>query len=206
MGTSANIQTPAPKRTPLYKRKRRRIYAAITVVVAVIAAVSIWLAVGTGSSGPLPSFTISLSQGSVATGDSIIVSDAALQKTIPAHIHWIPFTAGVTAVAEMKGGQATRLLTGPQASTYLAQAAGVQGVPTSEIESATKANPFIPLSQQLYWLGATPGDTTSPLVKAYQLTGQFLLGQGRVTSVPSAATLAAHVDPTFVKKALSGGC
>jgi NitT/TauT family transport system substrate-binding protein len=76
--------------------------------------------------------------------------------------------------------QATRLLTGP--------------------------TPFIPLSQQLYWLGSKPGDTASPLVKAYQLTGQFLLGQGRVTSVPSAATLAAHIDPTFVQKALSGGC
>ena len=96
--------------------------------------------------------------------------------------------------------QATRLLTGPNADTYLAQAAGVQGVPASQIEAATKANPFIPLSQELYWLGSTPGDTTSPIVKAYRLTGQFLVGQGRVTSVPSAATLAAHVDPTFVKR------
>jgi taurine transport system substrate-binding protein len=362
--TSSETHIRTPKSTPVYKRRRRRIYAAITAVVAVIAAVSIWLAVGTGSSGPLPSFTIALSTGTVASADSIIVSDGALGKTIPAHVHWVPFTAGVTAVAEMKSGalqsisgvgnpptvgaigngtgidvvmvqefdsdqllvpasvttasqlagksvgvlvgssedyelegwlklqhltgsvkvvglaseqavaaaylahavgaayvygnyatsvqakgghalvnaeqiaklgvpgidvvavpstlvssnpalvqkyvcaevQATRLLTGPNAGTYLAQAAGVQGAPASQIEAATKSTPFIPLSQQLYWLGSKPGDTASPLVKAYQLTGQFLLGQGRVTSVPSAATLAAHIDPTFVQKALSGGC
>jgi hypothetical protein len=102
--------------------------------------------------------------------------------------------------------QATRLLTGPQAGKYLAQSAGVQGVPASQIEPATKAYPFIPLSQQLYWLGSRPGDTTSPLVRAYEQTGQFLVGQGRLTTVPPATTIAAHVDPTFIKKALSGGC
>ena len=364
MSTSAETDVPARKGTPVYKRKRRRIYAAITAAVAVTAAISIWAAVSGGSSGPLPNFTISLSTGTVASSDSIIVSDKTLEKTIPAHVHWVPFTAGVTAVAEMKSGslqaisgvgnpptvgaigtgtgidvvmaqsfdsdqllvppsitspqqlagksvgvlvgssedyelegwlalehlkgsvkvvgmgseqavaaaylshavtaayvyggyaasvaakgghpltnaekiaklgvpgidvvavsqnlvqnnpalvqkyvcaevQATRLLTGSQADTYLAQSAGVQGVPASQIEPATKAYPFIPLSQQLYWLGAQPGDTTSPLVKAYQLTGQFLIGQGRLTAVPSAATIAAHIDPTFVKKALSGGC
>jgi hypothetical protein len=78
--------------------------------------------------------------------------------------------------------------------------------PASQVESVTKAYPFIPLSQQLYWLGSRPGDPASPLVKAYQQTGQFLVGQGRLTAVPSVATIAAHVDPTFIKKALSGGC
>jgi NitT/TauT family transport system substrate-binding protein len=294
----------------------------------------------------------------VANSDSIIVSDKTLQKTIPAHIHWVPFTAGVTAVAEMKSGslqsisgvgnpptvgaigtgtgidvvmaqsfdsdellvpasvtspsgligksvavlvgssedyelegwlayehltgkvkvvglesesaeaaanaayvyggyaasvaakgahpltnaeaiaklgvpgidavavsdtlvknnpnlvqkyvcaevQATRDLTGSQSAKYLAQAAGVQGVPANQIEPATKAYPFIPLSQQLYWLGSTADDTASPIVKAYQQTGQFLVGQGRLTSAPSAAQIATHIDPTFVKKALAGDC
>jgi NitT/TauT family transport system substrate-binding protein len=125
----------------------------------------------------------------VAVPSSLVTSNPALvQKYVCAEV------------------QATRLLTGPHAGSYLAQAAGVQGASVSQIEAATKSAPFIPLSQQLYWLGSKPGDTASPLVKAYQLTGQFLLGQGRVTAVPSAATLAAHVDPTFVQKALSGGC
>ena len=35
---------------------------------------------------------------------------------------------------------------------------------------------------------------------------QFLVGQGRLTSAPTAAQIAAHVDPTFIKKALAGGC
>jgi taurine transport system substrate-binding protein len=364
MSTSAETETPAKSRTPLYKRRRRRIYAIIVVAVVIIVGLSVGLTVGTGSSGPLPSFTISLSTGTVANSDSIIVSDKTLQKTIPAHIHWVPFTAGVTAVAEMKSGslqsisgvgnpptvgaigtgtgidivmaqsfdsdellvpasitspsglagqtvavlvgssedyelegwlklehltgqvkvigvaseqaaaaaylsgavtaayvyggyadsvtakgghpltnaekiaklgipgidavavsdtlvknnpslvqkyvcaevQATRDLTGPQSARYLAQAAGVQGVPANQIEPATKAYPFIPLNQQLYWLGAKPGDTASPIVKAYQQTGKFLVGQGRVTVAPSAAQIATHIDPAFVKKALTGGC
>ena len=37
-------------------------------------------------------------------------------------------------------------------------------------------------------------------------TGQFLVGQGRLPSAPSATVIAAHVDPTFAKKALAGGC
>ena len=37
-------------------------------------------------------------------------------------------------------------------------------------------------------------------------TGQFLVGQGRLPSAPTAAAIAAHVDPTFIKKALAGGC
>jgi taurine transport system substrate-binding protein len=364
MSTSAETQTPAKGRTPLYKRRRRRIYAIVAAVVVVIVGLSVGLTLGTGSSSPLPSFTISLSTGTVANSDSIIVSDKTLQKTIPAHIHWVPFTAGVTAVAEMKSGslqsisgvgnpptvgaigtgtgidivmaqsfdsdellvpasvtsssqlagksvavlvgssedyelegwlkhenltgkvkvvgvaseqaaaaaylsgavaaayvyggyadsvtakgghpltnaekiaklgipgidavavsdtliksnpnlvqkyvcaevQATRDLTGSQSAKYLTEAAGVQGVPANQIESATKAYPFIPLSQQLYWLGSKPGDTTSPIVKAYQQTGQFLVGQGRVTVAPSAAQIATHIDPTFVKKALAGDC
>ena len=83
---------------------------------------------------------------------------------------------------------------------------GVQGVPANLIVSATKAFPFIPLNQQLHWLGSSAGDASSPIVKAYVQTGQFLVGQGRLTSAPSAAVIAAHVDPTFVKKAIAGDC
>jgi ABC-type taurine transport system substrate-binding protein len=97
-------------------------------------------------------------------------------------------------------------MTGPQAGKYLAASAGVQGVPGSEIVTATRNYPFIPPSQQLYWLGSTLHDPASPIVRAYLQTGKFLVAQGRLTSVPSAVRIAAHIDITFITKALSGGC
>ena len=100
---------------------------------------------------------------------------------------------------------ATRAFTGPNADKYLAESAKAQGVPGNLIVQATKNFPFIPLDQQLHWLGA-PGDVNSPIVQAYAQTAQFLLGQGRIKSVPSATALAQHVDSSFVQKALSGGC
>jgi ABC-type taurine transport system substrate-binding protein len=46
----------------------------------------------------------------------------------------------------------------------------------------------------------------SPIVSAYAQTAKFLLDQGRIKKIPSNAVLAAHVDSSFVQKALSGGC
>jgi NitT/TauT family transport system substrate-binding protein len=364
MSTSSEVKSPTGRSVPVYKRKRRRIIASIAVAAVVVIAVVVW-AVTKGSSGTaLPGFTIAYGQGTVANSDSIIDSDTALAKTIPAHLHFVPFDAGVTAIAEMRSGslqaisgvgnppvvgaigtntgvdvviaqsfdadalivpksitspgqlagksvgvlvgssedyelqgwlglehltsavkvvgfpseqaaaaaylggsvtaayvqagpeaqliakgghamvdaeqiaklgipglnvvavsqslvrsdpalvqkyvcaevQATRLFTGPQAARYLTQSAKVQGVPGSLIVTATKGYPFIPLSQQLHWLGSAQGDTSSPIAKAYAQTAQFLVGQGRLTSAPSVSVLASHVDPTFVKKALAGGC
>jgi taurine transport system substrate-binding protein len=366
MSAAPDTAAQARAGVPVYKRRRRRIYAGAGVVAAVVIALIVW-AVTQGSGGSaaaLPGFTIAYGQGTVANSDSILASDRALAKTIPAHLHFVPFDAGVTAIAEMRSGSlqaisgvgnppvvgaigtntgvdvviaqsfdadalivpksitspgqlagksvgvlvgssedyelqgwlglehltgsvkvvpfaseqaaaaaylggsvtaayvqagpeaqliargghpmtdaeqiaklgipglnvvavsqslvksdpalvqkyvcaevaGTRLFTGPQAARYLAQSARVQGVPGSLIVTATKAYPFIPLSQQLHWLGSGLGDTSSPIVKAYALTARFLAGQGRLTSVPSAAVLAAHVDPDFVKKALAGGC
>jgi hypothetical protein len=37
-------------------------------------------------------------------------------------------------------------------------------------------------------------------------TGQFLVQQGRLSATPTAAEVATHVDPTFVKNALNGDC
>ncbi|HEY4854853.1 MAG TPA: ABC transporter substrate-binding protein [Streptosporangiaceae bacterium] len=365
MTTSADVNVPASGSVPVYKRKRRRIYGGLAAVAVAVIAVIIWaVSQGSGSGSALPSFTIAYGQGTVANSDSIIDSDAALAKTIPAHLHFVPFDAGVTAIAEMRSGslqaisgvgnppvvgaigtntgvdiviaqsfdadalvvpksitaaqelagksigvlvgssedyelrgwlalehltssvkvvgfaseqaaaaaylggsvvaayvqagpeaqliakgghpiinaeqiaklgipglnvvavsqnlvkndpalvqkyvctevQATRLFTGPQAARYLTQSAKVQGVPGNLIVQATKGFPFIPLSQQLHWLGASPGDTSSPIVKAYVQTGQFLVGQGRLTSAPTTSVVASHIDPTFVKKALAGDC
>ena len=365
MSSSAEIKTPAKRPVPIYKRRRRRIYGATALVLAVVIGVVVWAATG-GSSGPasLPSFTISVSQGTVASPDSIIESQPALAKLIPASLHYVPFEAGVTAIAEMKSGavqaisgvgnppvteaigngtgvtvvmgwgfdddqllvpksvtspaqlagqsvavlvgssedyellgylglehltgkvkvvpfsdetaagaavlsgavdsayvygspaaallakgyhplvnaeqiarqgipgldviavatsvvksnpalvqayvcaelQGSRDMTGSQAAKYLAASSAVQGVPGDQIVAATKGYPFIPPGQQLYWLGSAPHDPSSRIVQAYQLTGKFLVSQGRLNSVPSAAQIAAHIDITFIKKALAGGC
>jgi ABC-type taurine transport system substrate-binding protein len=365
VSTSSDVKTPAKRAVPLYKRRRRRIYGASAVVLAAVVGVVAWATTG-GSSGPaaLPSFTISVGQGSVASPDSIIESQPSLAKIIPAHLHYVPFDAGVTAIAEMKSGavqaisgvgnpptteaigngtgvtvvmgwgfdddqllvpdsvtspaqlagksvavlvgssedyellgylglehltgkvkvvpfssetaagaaalsgavdsayvygspaaallakgyhplvnaeqiaklgipgldviavstslvnsdpalvqdyvcaelQGSRDMTGPQAAKYLAASSAVQGVPGDQIVAATKGYPFIPPGQQLYWLGSTLHDPGSRIVQAYQLTGKFLVSQGRLASVPPAAQIAAHIDITFIKKALAGGC
>jgi NitT/TauT family transport system substrate-binding protein len=363
MSTSEAIK-PERKQLPVYKRRRRRIYGVVAVAAIIVIALIVWTVTRGSSATPIPSFTIAYGQGTVANSDSIIDSDPALAKTIPAHLHFVPFDAGVTAIAEMRSGsleaisgvgnppvvgaigthtgvdvviaqsfdadalivpksirtpaqlagksvgvlvgssedyelqgwlglehltssvkvvgfpseqaaaaaylggsvnaayvqagpeaqliskgghplidaeqiaklgipglnvvavadsvvksdpamvqkyvcaevQATRDFTGPQSARYLAQSAKAQGVPGNLIVTATKAYPFIPLSQQLHWLGSAPGDTSSPIVKAYVQTGHFLVSQGRLPSAPSAAVIAAHVDPTFVKKALAGDC
>jgi taurine transport system substrate-binding protein len=365
MSAAPGTTTTAGGRLPAYKRRRRRIYAAVGVAAAVVIGLAAWAVSTSGGSGaPLPSFTIAYGQGTVANSDSVIDSDPALARTIHAQLHFVPFDAGVTAIAEMRSGslqaisgvgnppvvgaigtntgvdvviaqsfdadalivpksitspgqlagksvgvlvgssedyelrgwlglqhltgsvkvvgfaseqaaaaaylggsvaaayvqagpeaqliakgghpltdaeqiaklgipglnvvavsqstvrndpalvqkyvcaevQATRLFTGPRSARFLAQSARVQGVPGNLIVSATRSYPFIPLSQQLYWLGPAPDDDSSPIVKAYELTGRFLVGQGRLTSVPPPSVLATHVDSTFVKKALAGDC
>ena len=125
----------------------------------------------------------------VAVSQSLVKSNPALvQKYVCAEV------------------SATKLFTGPQAAKYLAQSAKVQGVPGNLIVQATKQFPFIPLNQQLHWLGSTTNDVSSPIVQAYAQTGKFLVGQGRLPSAPSASVIATHVDSSFVKKALAGGC
>ena len=104
MSTEAATSTPAKKTVPLYKRRRRRIYGAAALVLAVIVGVVVWATTGGSGSGPLPTFTISVSQGSVASPDSIIESQPSLAKLIPAKLKYVPFEAGVTAIAEMKSG------------------------------------------------------------------------------------------------------
>ncbi|MGO9500761.1 MAG: hypothetical protein ACLPUO_04040 [Streptosporangiaceae bacterium] len=366
MSSSADINTPTRRPAPVYKRKRRRIYGGIAVALVVVIAIIIWAVTRSSgsSSTTLPTFTISVSSGTVASPDSIIESQPSLAKIIPAHLKYVPFDAGVTAIAEMKSGsvqaisgvgnppttaaigtgtgvtvvmgwgfdddqllvpksvtspsqlagksvgvlvgssedyellgylalehltgkvkvvtfasepaagaaalsgaidsayvyggpaadliakgyhplvdaqqiarlgvpgldviavasnvvkndpalvqdyvcaelKGSRDMTGPAAARYLTASAKVQGVPGSQIVAATKGYPFIPASQQLYWLGSTLHDPSSRIVSAYLQTGKFLVTQGRLTSVPTAAQIAAHVDITFIKTALAGDC
>jgi taurine transport system substrate-binding protein len=125
----------------------------------------------------------------IAVASSTVTSDPALVQ------HYV--------CAELQG---SRDMTGPQAATYLSKTARVQGVPANQVVAATKSYPFIPPSQQLYWLGSTLHDPGSRIVQAYQQTAKFLFTQGRLSSVPSAAQIASHIDISFITKALSGGC
>ncbi len=365
MSTSAETTTQTKRSVPVYKRRRRQIYGTTALILVVAIAAVVW-AVTRGSSNPaaLPGFTISVSQGSVASPDSIIESQTSLAKLIPAQLHYVPFEAGVTAIAELKSGavqaisgvgnpptteaigkgigvtvvmgwgfdddqllvpasitspaqlagksvgvlvgssedyellgylalehltgkvkivpfadenaagaaavsgaidsayvygvpaaeltakgyhplvnaeqiaklgipglnviavatsvvnsdpalvqdyvcaelQGSRDMTGPQAARYLAASSAAQGVPGNQVVAATEGYPFILPGQQLFWLGSTLHDPASRIVQAYQQTAQFLVSQGRLTSVPSAAQIAAHIDITFVQKALAGDC
>jgi ABC-type taurine transport system substrate-binding protein len=100
--------------------------------VAVAVALIIWAVVGFGSSGSgaLPKFTISVSQGTVASPDSIIESQPSLAKLIPARLSYVPFDAGVTAIAEMESGsvQAISGVGNPPTTEAIGEDAGVSVV------------------------------------------------------------------------------
>src|SRR6202050_4630890 len=104
MSTSAEVSSSTSRSVPVYKRRRRRIIVSIAVAAAVVIAVVVWAVTRGSSASALPRFTIAYGQGTVANSDSIIDSDPALQKTIPAHLKFVPFDAGVTAIAEMRSG------------------------------------------------------------------------------------------------------
>jgi hypothetical protein len=89
MSSSAETGTTERRGLPLYKRRRRRqLYGLVAVVLAVVIGVVVWAVTGNGS-GSLPSFTISVGQGSVASPDSIIESQPSLAKLIPAQLHYV---------------------------------------------------------------------------------------------------------------------
>src|ERR1017187_2707280 len=105
MSASADTRESARGPAPIYKRKRRRIYGSLAVAAIVVIAVIVWAVTrGGGSGAALPGFTIAYRQGTGAKSGSIIDNDAALAKTIPAPLHFVPFDAGVTAIAEMRSG------------------------------------------------------------------------------------------------------
>lgn len=100
---------------------------------------------------------------------------------------------------------ATKDLFGPDNNTYFADSAKLLGVPAGQAVSATAAYLpyYIPISQELHWLS---GGASSPILSSYQKTATFDKQQGRISSVPSTATLAAHIDSTFAANALAGKC
>src|SRR5260370_27859035 len=104
MSTSADIRRKKPQSAPIYQRKRRRIYGGLTVVALAVTGLIVWIVTAGTSAAPVPDFTVAYGQGAVANSDSIIASVAALAKTIPAHLNFVPFDAAATAIPEMPAG------------------------------------------------------------------------------------------------------
>jgi taurine transport system substrate-binding protein len=105
--------------------------------------------------------------------------------------------------------KATNDLLGPDQDTYFRSSAGLLGVAPNQAVQATKeyiSYYFSPSQEKTELEGANGSIEPGPTVQAYIKTATFDKAQGRITSVPSAATLASHVDPTFAVNALAGHC
>jgi taurine transport system substrate-binding protein len=105
--------------------------------------------------------------------------------------------------------KATNDLLGPDQDTYFRSSAGLLGVAPNQAVQATKeyiSYYFSPGQEKTELEGANGAIASGPTVQAYIKTATFDKAQGRITSVPSAATLASHVDPTFAVNALAGHC
>jgi NitT/TauT family transport system substrate-binding protein len=100
---------------------------------------------------------------------------------------------------------ATEDMFGPNGKTYFARSAPLIGIPVPLAVTASVENLrfWLPPDQELHWLS---GGAASPLVSSYRNAASFDQAQGRITRVPSAATLAAHVNPSFAQYALAGKC
>jgi ABC-type taurine transport system substrate-binding protein len=103
--------------------------------------------------------------------------------------------------------RAQTLVKGAQAARYVTPATRFLGVRPADAIAATKDYPYVPAAEETGWLTGPDGTAASgKLARNFQLTGEFLVTQGRARSAPSSATIAAHIDPSFWAKAQAGGC
>jgi NitT/TauT family transport system substrate-binding protein len=100
---------------------------------------------------------------------------------------------------------ATNDLLGPNNRTYFADSAKLLGAPVSQaVAGSLNALPsYVRPDQELHWLDGGPA---SPIVSSYLKVASFDHAQGTIPKVPSAETLATHIDPSFARAALSGKC
>lgn len=97
---------------------------------------------------------------------------------------------------------------GKDRAKYFSAAAAVLGVPADVAVKGSEQWPELALKDQGEWFGA-PGSKVvdSRIVQeAYVKSAVFLKASGNVMSVPSAATIASAVDPSFVQAASKGAC
>ena len=97
---------------------------------------------------------------------------------------------------------------GSDRAKYFASSAAVLGVPADVAIKGSEQWPELALKDQAEWFGA-PGTKVvdSRIVQeAYVRSAVFLKNAGNVMSAPSAADIAAAVDPSFVRAAGNGAC
>src|SRR3954469_9908137 len=87
-----------------YQQRRRRNWIITGTAAVLVAAVVVAFVTTRSGSGDRPRFTVAYGQGNVANSDSIIATQPSLAKTIPAALRFVPFDAGVTAIAEVRSG------------------------------------------------------------------------------------------------------
>jgi NitT/TauT family transport system substrate-binding protein len=98
-------------------------------------------------------------------------------------------------------------LKGPDASSIIGNGAKLVGAGADLAVKAVDATPYVPNDEQLKWFKDTGGSVVDGrMAKAYVLTAGFLKQQGRVTAIPTAAEIAAHIDSSFVEKAIADKC
>jgi NitT/TauT family transport system substrate-binding protein len=103
--------------------------------------------------------------------------------------------------------KAQALVKGAQATKYVTPATRFLGVKPADAIAATRTYPYVPAAEETSWLKGPDGTAASgKLAKNFQLTGEFLVTQGRAKSAPGIDTIAAHIDPSFWDKAQAGGC
>ncbi|HJQ06724.1 MAG TPA: ABC transporter substrate-binding protein [Nocardioides sp.] len=103
--------------------------------------------------------------------------------------------------------RAQSLMSTPKADQYIGNGAHLVGATPDEAVAATKVIPWVKASDELSWFTGPSGDVADgKIAKAYALTAQFLVDQGRVSTVPTAAQIADHLDASYVKQALKDGC
>ena len=96
---------------------------------------------------------------------------------------------------------------GTAADPYIEKAAALVGAKVDLAKVATKLIPWIKAEDELSWFHDSNGSVADgKIAKAYALTGQFLLEQGRVTKVPTSDQITAALDSSYVEKALADKC
>jgi taurine transport system substrate-binding protein len=96
---------------------------------------------------------------------------------------------------------------GTAADPYIEKSAALVGAKVDLAKVATKLIPWIKADDELSWFHDANGSTSEgKIAKAYALTGQFLLEQGRVTKVPTSDQISAALDSSYVEKALADKC
>ena len=103
--------------------------------------------------------------------------------------------------------KAQAISAGSSADKYIANGAKLVGATDADALAATKIIPFVSASDELSWFQSSGGTVSDGrMAKAYALTAQFLKDQGRVTSVPTAAQIASHLDSSYVQQAIKDHC